>query len=204
MFNNLKNSVRQTIYYFWRLLAPYFQDSVYAPVRILVVLLILTIFQILVILKLGGMVQSKIGSFVSAMEARTTLEKQVTHLVSDSKQVKEKPQAAENLLESLPTIKDNYNLLEKLNAAAGNSQVSLLSVSFLPTKNSSIKGLAEQPVEITLQGKFENIFLLLDELEQNRRPISIESVQMIANEKLLSAGTVKADVLIKSYLTNTN
>lgn len=204
MSNNLKKSLNKVTYPVWRFVGPFFSDPIYSPIRIQIALFILVIFQLLALLEFSGMTRGKIKNFIATREIRTGLEKKVTKLASDSKQIKEKPQATEGLLESLPTIKDNYNLLEKLNSAAGTNQVSLLSVSFLPTKKSIIGGLIEQPIQISLRGEFENVFLFLDDLEKNKRPILVETLEMSTNEKVLSAKIVRTEILIKTFLVDSN
>lgn len=202
MFNKLKGSIKKIINYTGRATADLLVDEIFLSVRTELILSAVLLIQIILVITFFKNLVFEISSFTTLRQARVLAEKRLSQIQNSLLQVKKMPQAAENLLESLPGSKGNYNLLEALNASAGTNQVSLLSVNFLPTKNSGLPGLTEQPVEIRLQGNYENIFSFIVDMEKNKRPVLTESIEYSTNNKVSTVGVVEAAVVIKTFLVD--
>jgi len=204
MFNKLEGSAKRSLNYFNRGMIHFLADETFLSVRTELILSMVLVAQIIAVSMISGNLIQEASQLTTLQQTKAAADKRVGQIQDNLEQIKKMPQAAEDLLERLPTNKDNYNLLEKLNSAAGTNQVSLLSVNFLPTKNSSMAGLAEQPVEIRLQGNFENVFLFLDELEKNKRPILTDSLEISTNDKILTTGVVETNVVLRTFLVSSN
>lgn len=153
-------------------------------------------------LKLLETLGGKVQDLFSVHQKRVSLEKTIEQTVKDGVQIKRSPQAVEKILGSLPTANENYNLLEKLNLSAANNRVGLLEVSFLQSRDSSISGLLEQPVEIKIQGTFKDVFGFLDELENDQRPTFTENLNLETKENNLSSGYVRVKAVLRTYFTD--
>lgn len=202
MFNKLKASIKRILNYAVRAVADLLVDETFLSVRTELILSAVLLIQIVLAIIFFKKLAFEISSFTAIREDRISAEKRLGQIQDNLLQVKKMPQAAENLLESLPGSKENYNLLETLNASAGNNQVSLLSVNFLPTKNSGLAGLTEQPIEIRLQGNYENIFSFIGDMEKNKRPVLTDSIEYSTNKKISTVGAVEAAVVIKTFLVD--
>lgn len=204
MFNKLKEIIQKNLNYLGREIGELSANETFLSVKTELVLSVILLIQIILVYLIWGDLAGKVSNFSTLRENKISAEKRLGQIESNLLQIKNSPQAAKSLLETLPGSKDNYSLLEKLNSAAGANQVSLLSVNFLPTKNSSLDGLSEQPVEIRVGGNYENIFSFTSDLEKSKRPILTESIEYTTNNKTLTSGIVEVNIVIKTFLVGTN
>lgn len=199
MPSKLKGALNKTLNYLSRTLGPRVRGSWLAAkgeLGLSAFLLTEIFLAVWLLTNLGGLT----STLLATLNSREISEKKISQIQLNTKQVRNSPEAAQSLLESLPGRRDNYSLLEALNASAGANQVSLLSINFLPIKSSGLAGLSEQPVEIALAGNFENVFAFITELEKSERPVSAESLEITGNNKVLGSGMVGVNVVLKSYL----
>jgi|GEM_PF-6888224 Tfp pilus assembly protein PilO len=204
MFNNLIWAIRRGLIRAKQSIDNFLADETFLSIKTELILSATLIVQLTFALTLLGGVAREASALASLNGSRESTEKKLGQVQGNSLQIKKMPQAAENLLERLPGSRDNYSLLEGLNAAAGTSQVSLISVNFLPIKGSNLAGLAEQPVEVRLQGNYEGVLSFISGLEKIQRPVLTESVEYITNDKILTSGVVEAALVLKTFLLDTS
>lgn len=204
MLNQLKETITKTFNYLNRTFGPRLSDKSPLSVRgdwgLAALLFLEAVSVIWLLVNLAGLT----SALLTEMQSRKISEKKTSQVQANTQQIKSSPDAAQDLMESLPSGKSNYELLETLNSAAGANQVSLLSINFLPIKSSGLGGLSQQPVGISLQGNFENIFVFLEELEKNQKPVAAESLEITNNNKAAASGMVSANVVLKTYIAEVN
>lgn len=203
MLNKL-NSFPKLSYVFWRRLSPFITDVNYQEIRKTFLWLILLITQVVLDVIILSILYNKIPVFFQNHQKRLALEQKVIQTKNNVAKLKLSAKNVETIIQSLPGSKDNYNLLERVNSFAAERQLSLLNVNFLPIEKSKIPGLLEQAVEVRLEGSFVNIFNFLDQLKNEPRPTLSENLTVSTRENNLSNGSVQAEVLLRTYLTEAN
>jgi len=171
----------------------YVRESILIFLATLLILISVNLFQKLL---LSGQL------YLNTLRKVKSLESQLNSTQKSFGNIEKTPQAAEDLLDSLPANQDSHRLLERINLLSNRHELALLNISFLPSVETSKLGLVKQPILISLSGRFENILAFIEEVEENKRPIVVATLNFSLPEKSLNSGVVGVDLTADSFFEN--
>src|SRR3989338_1675079 len=145
----------------------YVRESILIFLATLLILISVNLFQKLL---LSGQL------YLNTLRKVKSLESQLNSTQKSFGNIEKTPQAAEDLLDSLPANQDSHRLLERINLLSNRHELALLNISLLPSVETSKLGLVKQPILISLSGSFENILAFIEEVEENKRPIVVATL----------------------------
>ncbi|MCL5003842.1 MAG: type 4a pilus biogenesis protein PilO [Patescibacteria group bacterium] len=174
--SNNTSLITQIIHPVERRLRPFLEDTSYRKLRGMVIRDTLLATEAVLIILIGQNFWMGLNRLLSLRQENNTIQARINLIQSNFQTLQKSPSDVNDILDSLPDISQNHNLLDKFETLASQNGVSLLSISYADTSNVG-GSLIIQPVKINLSGTFERTLNFIRSAESGNQPMTAEHLQ---------------------------